>query len=165
MLLASLLITAASMLTAASPSQSAALPATATPLAALHDLVGSWKCTYRAGTTSLAYDATYAYDRDGHLLREVASWAGGGDEEILAYDAQRRGWNVTVLDDQGNATVMRGSGSNPKHFSYRSFYPDATIAVAFDRLSPTQYTLHGTVRSGGKTITSVDTCLRGAPTS
>ena len=45
---------------------------------------------------------------------------------------------------------------------YRSVYPDASIAETFDHVSATEYTLHATVRSGGKTITSVDTCLRSA---
>ncbi len=138
----------------------APLPATASPLAGLHYLVGPWKCTYRAGAASLAYDATYAYDRNGGILREIASWTGGGDEELLAYDAQHRGWTAVVFDDHGTSTIMRGPGSDPNHFAYRSVYPDASIAVTFDRVSATEYTLHGTVRSGGKTITSVDTCLR-----
>jgi hypothetical protein len=138
----------------------AALQATPAPLAGLHYLVGSWKCAYRAPGANLAYDATYAYDRDGRILREVASWTGGGDEELLAYDAQRGGWTAIVLDDQGDATVMRGSGSDPNHIAYRSVYPDAGIAETFDRVSATEYTLHATVRSGGKTITSVDTCTR-----
>ncbi|MGD0052721.1 MAG: hypothetical protein ABSD03_13040 [Vulcanimicrobiaceae bacterium] len=139
----------------------ATLPATA-PLAALHYLVGSWNCTYRAGAVRLAYAATYAYDLDGHTLRQVASWAGGGyDEELLAYDAQHRVWTAVVLDDQG-AAILRATGSDPKHIAYRSVYPDASIAVTFDRISATEYTLHGMVRSGGKTITNVDTCLRSA---
>jgi hypothetical protein len=138
----------------------AALPATA-PLAGLHYLVGTWNCTYRAGAVHLAYDATYAYDRNGRALRQIASWAGGSDEELLAYNAQRRAWTAVVLDDQGTATIMRATGSDPNHIAYRSVYPDASIAVTFDRISSTEYTLHGTVRSGGKTITSVDTCLRG----
>ena len=138
-----------------------ALPATAAPLAGLHFLVGSWKCTYRAGASRFAYDAAYAYDSDGHILRQTASWAGGGDEELLAYDAQH-GWTVVVFDAQGTATVMRGTGSDPRHFAYRSVYPDASIAVTFDRISATTYTLHGTVHTGGKTIASVDTCLRDA---
>lgn len=137
----------------------AALPATA-PLAGLHYLVGTWNCTYRAGAAHLAYDATYAYDLNGRTLREIALWTGGGDEELVAYDAQRRGWTAIVLDDHGNATNMRASGSNPNHIAYRSVYPDASIAVTFDRLSATKYTLHGTVHSGGKTIASVDTCSR-----
>jgi hypothetical protein len=139
----------------------AALPASPAPLAGLHYLVGTWSCTYRAGTARLAYDATYVYDRDGHALREIASWAGGGDEELVAYDAQRGRWTAVVLDDQG-ATIMRATGSDPKHIAYRSVYPDASIAVTFDRVSTTEYTLHGTVRSGGKTIISVDTCSRSA---
>jgi hypothetical protein len=110
----------------------------------------------------LPYDATYAYDLDGHTLREIASWAGGGDEELLAYDAHRGGWTAIVFDDHGSATIMRATGSDPRHIAYRSVYPDASIAVRFDRISATEYTLHGTVRSGGKSITSVDTCLRGA---
>ena len=57
---------------------------------------------------------------------------------------------------------MRAPGSDPNHIAYRSVYPDASIAETFDRMSSTKYTLHGTVRSGGKTTTSVDTCLRGA---
>jgi hypothetical protein len=34
------------------------------------------------------------------------------------------------------------------------------IAVTFDRISATEYQLHGTVHSGGKTIPSIDTCTR-----
>jgi len=136
--------------------------AAATPLAGLHFLVGPWKCTYRAGTVRFPYDATYAYDGDGRIVRETASWAGGGDEELLANDAQH-GWTVVVFDDHGTATVMRGPGSDPNHFSYRSVYPDASTAVTFDHVSATEYTLHATYRASGKTIASVDTCLRGAP--
>jgi len=139
----------------------AALPATAAPLAGLRYLVGTWKCTYRAGAAHMAYDTTYAYDHDARTLRQIASWAGGGDEELLAYDAQR-GWTAVVFDGQGTATIMHATGSDPNHIAYRSVYPDASIAVNFDRISVTKYTLHGTVRSGGKAITSVDTCLRGA---
>ena len=137
-----------------------ALPATASPLAGLHYLVGTWNCTYRAGAVRFAYVNTYAYDLAGRILRQNASWVGGGDEELVAYDAQRGRWTATVLDDLGNATVMRATGSDPNHIAYRSVYLDASIAVTFDRISATKYTLHATVRSGGKTITSVDTCLR-----
>ena len=139
---------------------SAALPANAAPQGGLHFLVGTWKCTYRAGTASLTYDTTYAYDRD--TLRQVASWAGGGDEELFSYDSKRRGWTAIVLDDHGTATVMRGTGNDPHHILYRSVYPDASIAETFDRVSATEYALHATVRMGGKTMTSADTCLRGA---
>lgn len=136
----------------------AASPATAAPLAGLHYLVGTWNCTYRAGAVHMAYGATFVYDRDGHALRQIASWAGGGDEELLAYDARRRGWTAVVLD-QGTATILRATGSDPNHIAYRSVYPDASIVESFDRISATEYRLHATVRSGGKTITSVDTCL------
>lgn len=138
----------------------AALPATAAPLAGLHYLVGSWNCTYRAGTVSLAYAATYAYESDGHMLRQTASSPSYSDEELLAYDAQHHGWSAVILDDQGNATIMRATGSDPNHIAYRSVYPDASIAETFDRMSSTEYTLHATVRSGGKSTASVDTCLR-----
>jgi len=140
----------------------ATLPATASPIAGLHFLVGSWKCTYRAGAVRLPYDATYAYDRDGHTFRQTASFTGGGSEELVAYDAQRRGWTAVVLDDQGTATILRAPGSDPNHIAYRSVYPDASIATTFDRISATEYTQHATVHSGGKTIASVDTCLRAA---
>ena len=140
----------------------AALPATAAaPVAGLHYLVGTWKCTYRAGAVRLAYDAKYTYNRDGHTLWQTASWAGGGDEELLAYGAQYGGWTAVVFDDQGTTTVMRAPGKNPNHVAYRSVYPDAGIAVTLDRISATEYTLHGIVRSGGKTTTSIDTCMRG----
>jgi hypothetical protein len=140
----------------------ATLSATPSPFAGMHYLVGMWNCTYRAGAVRFAYNNTYAFDLDGRVLRQIASWTGGGDEELIAYDAQRRGWTAVVLDDQGNATVMRATGSDPNHIAYRSVYPDASIAVTFDRISATKYTLHGTVRSGGKTITNIDTCLRDA---
>ena len=138
----------------------AALPATASPLARLNYLVGTWNCTYIAGASRLVYSNTYAYDRGGHTLRQSASWAGGGDEELVAYDAQDSRWTAVVFDDQGAATIMHASGSDPNHIAYRSVYPDANVAVTFDRVSAKEYTLHGTVLSGGKTINSVDTCLR-----
>ena len=140
----------------------AALPATPAPLAGLRDLVGTWNCTYRAGSVRLPYGATYAYDHDANTLREIASWAGGGDEELLAFDALRGGWTAVVFDGQGTATIMHASGHDSNHIAYRSVYPDASIAVTFNRISATEYTLHGTVHSGGKTTTSVDTCSRGA---
>jgi len=140
----------------------AVLPVTSSPIDRLHYLVGTWNCTYRAGAVRFAYDATYAYDRDGRLLRQIASWAGGGDEEVLAYDAHRRSWTAVVLDDQGTVTIMRAPGGDANHVAYRSVYPDASIGVTFDRISASEYTLHGSVRSGGKTVTSVDTCLRAA---
>ncbi|MGC2129486.1 MAG: hypothetical protein WA629_05235 [Candidatus Aquilonibacter sp.] len=125
-----------------------------------HYLVGTWNCTYRAGAVHLAYTATYAYDRNGHTLRESASWKGGGDEELLGYDAQHRDWTAVVFEDQGTTTILRATGSNPNKIAYRSIYPDKGLAVMFDRVSSTKYTLHATMRSGGKTITSVDTCMR-----
>lgn len=135
-------------------------PVPASPLAGLHGLVGSWNCTYRAGAMKFDYATTYAYDRDGHILRQTASWTGGGDEEYVAYDAAHHTWTAVVLDDGGTATVMRASGSDPNHIAYHSVYPDASMAVTFDRVSATAYTLHATVHAGGKTITSVDTCSR-----
>jgi hypothetical protein len=139
----------------------AALPAKASPLAALHYLVGAWSCTYHAGAVRFGYEATYAYDLGGLVLRQSAAFAGGGDEELLAYDA-KSGWTATVLDDHGNATVMHAPGRNPNHIAYRSVYPDAGIAVTFDRVSTQEYTLHATFRSGGKTTTSTDICRRPA---
>ncbi len=129
-------------------------------LAGMHYLVGTWNCTYRAGKEHLAYRATFAYDSNGRILREITSSSLGGDEELVAYDAHRKGWTAIVIDDQGNATAMRGTGSDPNHIAYRSVYPDGTVSVTFARVSAKEYTLHGTVRMGGKTITSVDTCTR-----
>ncbi|HTV93311.1 MAG TPA: hypothetical protein VMG98_11380 [Verrucomicrobiae bacterium] len=125
-----------------------------------HYLVGTWNCTYHAGATRMAYHATYAYDRDGHTLRETASWAGGGDEELLGYDAPHRVWTAVVFEDQGATTIMHASGSSPNRIAYRSTYPDKSIAVTFERISATEYTLRATVRAGGKTIASVDTCTK-----
>jgi hypothetical protein len=88
----------------------APLPASAASLAGLRDLVGTWKCAYRAGATSLPYAARYAYDSDAQVLREDVSIAGGGDEELLAYDATHRMWSVVVFDGHGSTYVMRGAG-------------------------------------------------------
>ncbi len=137
----------------------AAVPAKATPLAGLHYLVGAWTCTYRAGAARFPYDATFTYDLDGHTLRQIDSWSSGGGEELLAYDAHH-GWTAVIIDDHGTATILRAPGSDPNHIAYRSVYPDVSIAERFDRVSATEYTLHATVRSRGKTTASVDTCLR-----
>ena len=140
----------------------AASPAMAAPIAGMHSLVGAWKCTYRAGAIRLDYAATWAYDLDGHTLRQIDSWTGGGAEELLA-SAAHGGWKAVVFDDHGDTTVMLGTGSDPKHIAFHSVYPDASIAETFDRISTTAYALHATVRSGATTTVSVDTCLRGVP--
>jgi len=138
-----------------------ALPATAAaPPVRLPDLVGTWKCTYRAGATLFPYAATYSPERNGHTLRLLASWAGGGDEELFAYDPQRRGWAAVVVEDNGAATIFRGTGKDPNHISYRSVYPDTNITETIDRVSAAEYTIHATVRAAGKTTASVDTCVR-----
>ena len=139
------------------PARSSAMAA---PVEGLHYLVGTWNCTYRAGTARLDYVATYTYALNGRTLREIATWTGGGDEELQSFDTQRHGWSAVVFDDHGNATVMRATGSDPEHIAYRSVYPDANLGVKLDRISAAKYTLHGTFRSGGKTTDSVDTCLR-----
>lgn len=140
----------------------AALPARAalSPLNGLHYLVGTWNCTYVGGGERLTYANTYAYDNNGHILRQVTSSSLGGDEELLTYDAKQPGWAAVVFDDRGNTTVMRASGSDPNHIAYHSSYPDTSLATTFDRVSATEYTLHGKYRAGGKTITSVDRCVR-----
>jgi hypothetical protein len=138
----------------------AATPASASPLAGLQYLVGSWNCTYQAGAMHMSYRSIYAFDRDGNTLRQVTSWGTGGDEELIGYDAQHQSWTAIVLDDHGSATVMRGPGSDPNHIAYKSVYPDASIAPTFDRVSDTKYTTHATVQMDGKTIDSVDTCVR-----
>jgi hypothetical protein len=121
-----------------------------------------WNCTYDAGSVHMPYSATYSYDRDGNTLRQVASFGSAGDEELLAFDAQHSMWTAIVLDDRGNATVMHAPGGDPNHIAYRSVYPDASIAPTFDRVSDMKYTVHATVQAGGKTITSSDTCTKGA---
>ena len=138
------------------------VPAAAVSVAGLHYLVGSWACTYRAGAQRFPYAARYAYDRDGHTLRETTSWTGGGDEELIGYSPQR-GWTAVVFEDQGAATILRAPVGDPNHIAYHSIYPDASIAETIDHVSSTEYTIHATVRAGGKSIASVDTCLRGAP--
>jgi hypothetical protein len=140
----------------------AALPAKPMPVAGLHFLVGTWNCTYRAGAVKLAYKATYAYDLGGQTLRQSDSFAGGGAEQIYASDAQHGGVSAIVLDNQGDATIMRGTGSDPKHLAYHSAYPDASIAETVDLVSPTEYTIHATTTTGGKATKSVDTCVRAA---
>jgi len=136
-----------------------ASPASAGSLDKLHYLVGSWNCLYRAGTMNLGYVAKYTYDLNGQALREVAFFTGGGsDEELLAYE-KHAGWTAVVFDGSGTTTIMRGTG-DPYHIVLRSIYPDAGIAERVDRVSATEYTIHATMRSGGKTIASVDTCVR-----
>jgi opacity protein-like surface antigen len=134
--------------------------APASPLASLQYLVGTWNCTYDAGAIHMSYSSIYSFDRDGNTLRQVTSWGSGGDEELIGYDAQHQSWTAIVLDDHGAATVMRGAGSDPNHIAYRSVYPDASIAPTFDRVSDTKYTTHAMFQMSGKTINSVDTCVR-----
>ena len=75
----------------------------------------------------------------------------------IQYAKGRRHW----VGAPGRSRIRRRPG-DPNHIAYRSVYSDASLAETLDPISATEYTLHATVRSGGKTITSVDTCLRSA---
>ena len=141
---------------------SATGPAAASdPLASLRFLVGTWNCTYHAGAARVTYKATFSYDMSGNWMRERDVWAGGGgDEGLFTYEPKRRSWSVVIVEQDRTTTVMRGTGSNANHVVYHSVYPDPSMTDIFDRVSPTQYTLHFTQTTGGKTVRSTDTCVK-----
>ena len=144
----------------------AALPATAAPLGELHYLVGTWNCTYRAASryASPTMPPTLTIATATRCGRPPPGRVAATRSCSRMTRSAAAGRSV-VFDDRGTATILRATGSNPNHIAYRSVYPDASIAVTFDRISATEYTLHGTVRSGGKTITSVDTCVASSDTA
>ncbi len=65
-----------------------------------------------------------------------------------------------MLENERTTTVFRADGSDSRHIRYRSVYPDSSMADAFDRVSPTHYTLHFTQTANGKTIASADSCTK-----
>ncbi|MFY9664425.1 MAG: hypothetical protein WAL67_14280 [Candidatus Cybelea sp.] len=130
------------------------------PLASLHFLVGSWNCTYQAGKASLSYHATYAYDMKDNWLSERDGWKGGGaDAGMFTYDP-KRGWTAVVIEPERTTTIFHATGANASHIVYHSLYPDASMTEAFDRVSSTRYTLHFKQKANGKTVTSIDTCVK-----
>lgn len=138
------------------------MPAAASdPLGSLRYLVGTWNCTYRAGKVQAKYTATFAYDMSGNWMRERDSWAGGGgDQAMFTYEPKRRNWTAVVTERERTTTIFRAGGANLSHLVYRSVYPDASMTDIFDRASSTQYTLHFTQTTGGRTVRSNDTCVK-----
>lgn len=140
---------------------STAPAAASDPLSSLRFLVGTWNCTFASEKTHLYYKATYSYDMGGNWLRETDAWTGGGsDLGMITYEPKRPGWTAVVLEPDRGTTIFRAAGSNPNHILYRSVYPDATMTDIFERSSPTRYTLHFTQSAGGKTMHSMDVCVK-----
>jgi hypothetical protein len=131
------------------------------PLSSLHFLVGTWKCTYQTGRTHVYYKATYVYDLGGNWLRENDSWNGGGsDLGMITYEPKARAWTEVVTEPERSTTLFRGSGADPNHIVYRSVYPVSGMTDVFERQSQTRYVLHFTQRTGGRTLTSTDVCVK-----
>jgi hypothetical protein len=135
--------------------------ASADPLTSLHGLVGTWTCTYVAGSERVTYKASFAYDMGGNWIRERDSWSGGGsDEDLFTYDPKGRAWTAIVVENERDAVLFRANGGNADHVVYRSVYPNANMTDVFDRLSPTKYTLHFSQVANGKATNSTDTCVK-----
>jgi hypothetical protein len=137
------------------------LPAPAAdPLSSLRFLVGTWNCSYHAGTNHITYRAVFAYDMGGNWLRESDSWAGGGEDLGMFTYERKGGWTAVVLEPERQTTIMRATGDNPNHIVYHSVYPDASMTNVFDQTSPTRFTLHFTQSRNGKTAKSNDICVK-----
>jgi opacity protein-like surface antigen len=133
----------------------------ADPMASLSYLVGSWSCTYNAGTQHLKYTATYAYLMDNNWMRESDAWAhGGSDVGLTTYEPETNSWTEIVAENGRSTTVFRAKGSDGGHRVYQSIYPDARFTLAFDRVSGTKYTLHFHGTYNGKMMTSYDVCTK-----
>jgi opacity protein-like surface antigen len=133
----------------------------ADPLASLSYLVGSWNCTYNAGTQHVKYSATYAYVMGNSWMRERDRWAGSdSDVGLTTYEPKTDTWTEVVLENDRSTTVFRSKGSDGGHRVYQSIYPNALLNLTFDRVSKVKYTLHFHGTYAGKTMTSYDTCTK-----
>jgi hypothetical protein len=131
------------------------------PLTSLQYLVGTWNCSFALGGRQITYKATFAYDLGNNWLREDDAWVGGGtDLAMFTYDPKTASWVITIAEQERNAVVFRGAGADPDHVVYHSVYPDASLTNVFDRVSPTSYTVRFSQTAGGKTTTSVNTCVK-----
>jgi len=130
-------------------------------LASLSYLVGSWSCTYNAGTQHMNYTATYAYIMGNNWMREQDAWPGGGsDVGLTTYQPKTNTWTEIVAENERSTTVLRATGNDGGHRVYQSVYPNTPFTLVFDRVSETKYTLHFHGTYGGKMMTSNDTCTK-----
>ena len=133
----------------------------ADPLASLSYLVGSWNCTYNAGTQHFKYTATYDYVMGNNWVRERDAWTGGGsDAGLTTFEPKTNTWTEIVAENERSTTVFRAKGSDAGHRVYQSVYPNALLNLTFDRVSDNKYSLHFHGTYGGKTMTSYDTCAK-----
>jgi hypothetical protein len=141
----------------------AAAPAPAAdPMTSLSYLVGSWNCTYNAGTQHVKYSAEYAYVMGNNWMRERDTWSGNGGSDVglTTYEPAANAWTEIVAVSERSTTVFRAKGSDAGHRVYQSAYPNALLNLTFDRVSDTEYTLHFHGTYGGKAMTSYDTCTK-----
>ena len=132
------------------------------PLASLSYLVGSWNCTYNAGTQHVKYTAQYAYVMGNNWMRESDEWAGGGGSDVglTTYEPKTNSWTEIVAENERSTTVFRAKGSDGGHRVYHGVYPNALFTLTFDRVSDSKYMLHFHGTYGGKMMTSYDTCAK-----
>jgi hypothetical protein len=125
-------------------------------------LVGSWTCTYEVkGSPTATYAAKYSYDLGGSWLRETDSWTGGGgDFGFFTFDPKTHVWTSTVVDSGRGTTVFRAQDDGTDSKTWRSVYPDTSMKLAFNKISPTEYTLSFSQTMNGKTNVSFDRCTK-----
>lgn len=131
-------------------------------IASLHYLVGSWTCTYEVkGAPTGTYAARYNYDLDGSWLRETDSWTGGGgDFGFFTYDPKAHEWTSTVVDSGRGTTVFRARDDGTDRKAWHSVYPDTSMSLTLNKVSPTEYTLSFAQTVNGKTNVSFDRCKK-----
>jgi hypothetical protein len=131
-------------------------------MSTLNFLAGSWTCTYEVkGSPTATYAAKYSYDLGGNWLRETDSWnGGGGDFGFYTYDPKSHEWTSTVVDSGRGTTVFRAHDDGTDSKMWRSVYPDNSMKLTFNKVSPTEYTLSFTQTVNGKTMASFDRCTK-----
>jgi hypothetical protein len=162
------LLTSASLLVAlsatllTSPAFAAASPPNAPEMKKLDYIIGTWNCTWTAGTDSGAVISTFTSVMNGAWLQETeAVQMGSGEPQVTTmhftgYDPRERTWMHLGPNADGTYEVARSADLNVWH----NVLPVAGGDAAFQRISDREFSLSEPFQSNGQTLTYLETCKK-----
>ena len=131
----------------------------ASPLVALQ-IRGHWVCAQTGGGNG-TYSEDWTAPVGGLWLRATDSTKGQVTaEHTITYSKADSTW--VVLDDflPGSYDVLHGTPAGSNRINFHAVYPKLALAVTYNRLTPTKYTIDVKGNVQGKKVLTHSVCVK-----
>lgn len=139
----------------------AAIPAAPPEMQKLNYLIGTWNCSWSAGSQSGTNTQTWTTALNGTwlLATEAVPTAKGPvviSLHYTSYDPKTKKWSHVGPNLGGGYDVAE----SPDAVEWQTVLPDTSEKLTMTHVSDTQYKQHASAQMGGQAVTFLQTCTK-----